>query len=513
MTIKNALLSVSDKTDLTLLAQGLVSRGIQLFASGGTAQALRDANIHVQSISALTNAPEMLGGRVKTLHPGVHGGILADRRNAEHLADLVANNIQTLDLVVCNLYPFEETRKTTNDRATLIEKIDIGGPTMVRAAAKNCEGGVTVVVDPADYTEVLNAMAEEGSVNIALRRKLAAKAFKRIAAYDIAIADWICNLDDDAVQGFPVHLDTAERSEILRYGENPEQRAFVYRASNEGGVANGAVLQGKAVSYNNYLDLDAAQRCATAFDAPACAVIKHTNPCGLAQAETLPEAFARALESDPVSAFGGILGFNREVDANTAEAIRVSKLFVECIVAPGFSDEARALFAPRENLRLMQAIAPQPNSDFHGHRIGGGWLVQTRDNGPQSTEHWKTVTEAQLQPGFADELLFAMRAAWLLKSNAIAIARHGQLLGTGMGQTNRVDAAKQAIERAGDKARGAFLASDAFFPFADCVALARDAGILAIVQPGGSKRDQESIDVCNAAGIAMVFTGQRHFRH
>jgi phosphoribosylaminoimidazolecarboxamide formyltransferase/IMP cyclohydrolase len=287
----------------------------------------------------------------------------------------------------------------------------------------------------------------------------------------------------------------------------------VYRASHDSGVANGTVLQGKAVSYNNYLDLDAAQRCAHAFDAPACAIIKHTNPCGLAQAQTLPEAFARALAGDPVSAFGGILGFNREVDAHTAEAIRASKLFVECIVAPGFSHEARALFAPRENLRLMQATMPTGSRDFHAHRIGGGWLVQSRDPGPQSTEHWRVVTETQLQSGFADELLFAMHAAWLLKSNAIAITHHGQLIGTGMGQTNRVDAAKQALERAGDQARGAFLASDAFFPFADCVALVRDAGIAAIVQPGGSKRDQESIDLCNVAGIPMVFTGKRHFRH
>ena len=534
--VKRCLISVYDKARLQEFGAALQSLGIEILASGGTAAALQAAGVAVVSVDAFTGAPEVLGGRVKTLHPRIHAGILADRREPAHMHQLVAHKFLPIDLVVCNLYPFAAALQAGAPRAELIEKIDIGGPTLLRAAAKNVDGGVTVVSAADDYHAVALCLAQNNRVvSLPLRQRLAAAAFAQVAQYDAAIAGWFSAQGSMATEAqtleaedlLPPKLSFVHQAD-LRYGENPHQRAALYTAAPTAtptagpcwvpGVAQGTQLCGKPLSYTNYLDMDAAFNCAAALSGPACAIVKHTNPCGLARADTQKDAFMQALAGDPQSAFGGVLGFNAPLKADTAAAIMAAKLFVECVVAPSFSPQSREILQGKAQLRLF--AVPEAPKDvpprLHAHSIGGGLLVQQADNVAQLQQQsvsWRQVTQTPLQPGWLEELQFAMAAVALLKSNAIAVVQNGALVGVGTGQTSRVDAAEQALKKAQGRAKGAFLASDAFFPFADCVRLAAAAGIVAIAQPGGSKRDADSIAACDAAGIAMVFTGTRHFRH
>ncbi|MBC7792984.1 MAG: bifunctional phosphoribosylaminoimidazolecarboxamide formyltransferase/IMP cyclohydrolase [Clostridia bacterium] len=531
--VRRALFSVFDKTALAELAIALSAKGVEILASGGTATTLEKAGLTVVRIENFTGAKEVLDGRVKTLHPKIHAGLLADRRLPTHERDMNENAYPFIDLVVCNLYPFEQARARGAARHEMVENIDIGGPTLLRAAAKNEAGGVTVLMDPADYREVADIIARTGAVAWKIRRALAAKTFKIIAAYDNAIADWyaqdVAEIESPsgahaqnagstasapADSTLPERITEFTRVEVLRYGENPHQQGALYRATAEStGVSNGTLLSGKQLSYNNYLDMDGAYRAVFQLAGIGCSIVKHTNPCGLAEASTQPEAFRMALVGDPVSAFGGILGFNTMVERATAVAIKDSKLFVECIVAPSFDPSARDELAKKENLRLFEVPMGSPEPEWHAHRIGGGLLVETVDSGLGDTSTWEVVTKKKLESGWHEELAFAMRAAMLLKSNSIAVSKGRCLLGAGAGQMSRVDAAEQAFKKAGAAARGGFLGSDAFFPFDDVVKLAAAAGIVAIVQPGGSKRDADSIDACDAAGLAMAFTSRRHFKH
>jgi phosphoribosylaminoimidazolecarboxamide formyltransferase/IMP cyclohydrolase len=513
--VTRALISVFDKTGIVDFAKGLADRGVEILSSGGTAGALDAAGVPVTRVEAYTGAPEVLGGRVKTLHPKIHAGILADRRNDAHLAELKEVDALPIDLVVCSLYPFRETLAKGGSRAELIEKIDVGGPTMIRAAAKNADGGITVVTDASDYDRVLAAMQEDGSVPEPLRRELAVKAFRLTADYDNAIATWgETQSETPDAEAFPTRLGTFARTEELRYGENPHQRGFLYVDAGEArGVAHGQLLAGKALSYNNYLDMDGAYRAVHQLQTPGCSIVKHTNPCGLAEGTRQAEAFERALAGDPLSAFGSVIAFNAPLEGATAEAIKESKLFVECILAPAITDEAQAVFAKRKNLRLVVVPGDKPDPAWHGHRIGGGMLIQSTDVGLADPTEWKCVTKRQLEDGWLEELAFAMRAAMVLKSNAIAITKSRALLGAGAGHMSRVDACEQALKKAGDEAKDAFLGSDAFFPFDDSVRTAAAAGVAAVVQPGGSKRDDEVIAACDELGLAMLFTDRRHFRH
>jgi phosphoribosylaminoimidazolecarboxamide formyltransferase/IMP cyclohydrolase len=538
--VKRCLISVYDKARLEEFGAALQSLGIEILASGGTAAALQAAGVAVVSVDAFTGAPEVLGGRVKTLHPRIHAGILADRREPAHMHQLVDHQFPPIDLVVCNLYPFAAALQAGAPRAELIEKIDIGGPTLLRAAAKNVDGGVTVVGSADDYHAVALCLAQNNRVvSPALRQRLAAAAFAQVAEYDAAIAGWFNVPGPTAASVPPSEATPSEEPKPaaslppevrfvhqaeLRYGENPHQHAALYTAaptsghSPARGIAQGTQLGGKPLSYTNYLDMDAAFACAAALAGPACAIVKHTNPCGLAQAATQKEAFLQALAGDPQSAFGGVLGFNAPLQAEAATAIMEAKLFVECVVAPGFTPQSREILQGKAQLRLF-AVPEAPKgmaTALHAHSIGGGLLLQQADSVAQLQQQsaaWQQVTKVPLQPGWREELQFAMAAVALLKSNAIAVVREGALVGVGTGQTSRVDAAEQALKKAQGRAQGAFMASDAFFPFADCVRLAAAAGIAAIAQPGGSKRDVESIAACDAAGLAMVFTGTRHFRH
>lgn len=512
-TVRRALFSVFDKNGLVELAQALSAKGVEILASGGTAGALEKAGLKVTRIENFTGAREVLDGRVKTLHPKIHAGILSDRRLPEHERDMKENDYAFIDIVVCNLYPFQQALARGAARHEMIENIDIGGPTLIRAAAKNEAGGMTVLMDPADYQTVSDEVARTGVVAWQTRRSLAAKAFKLVAEYDAAIADWYAK-DVGESADLPPSLPGFSRIEVLRYGENPHQPGALYRSSEErNGVANGALLSGKQLSYNNYLDMDGAYRAVFQLATTGCAIVKHTNPCGLAEAGSQVEAFVQALAGDPVSAFGGIIGFNTIVEMATVEAIKSAKLFVECIVAPGFSPEAREELAKKENLRLFEVPGGSPEPAWHAHRIGGGLLVEAADPGLGDLGAWQVVTKRQLEKGWQEELAFAMRAAMLLKSNSIAVTKNRRLLGAGAGQMSRVDAAEQAFKKAGEAARGGFLGSDAFFPFDDVVKLCAREGIVAIAQPGGSKRDADSIAACDAAGIAMVFTNRRHFKH
>jgi phosphoribosylaminoimidazolecarboxamide formyltransferase/IMP cyclohydrolase len=512
-TVKRALISVFDKDGLLALGRALSAAGVEVLASGGTAGKLEEAGVAVTRVELFTGAAEVLGGRVKTLHPKIHAGILADRRKADHLAQLEEHGYQPIDLVVCNLYPFREVLTGGAGHDELVENIDVGGPTMIRAAAKNADGGVTVLTDPADYETVAAEIAGQGTVSQDTRRRLAAKAFALTAAYDSAIAAWQASEQEEDVP-FPARLEGFAREAELRYGENPHQRGFLYLLDGESrGVARGELLAGKPLSYNNYIDLDGAYRAVWDLAQPGCAIIKHTNPCGLAEATSQAEAFLRALAGDPVSAFGSVIGFNTPFEEETAEAIKEKKLFVECIAAPSFTDAARESLAKRGNLRLLEVPAGNPAPDWHAHRIGGGLLLEQADIGVADPSTWQVVTDRKLEDGWLEELVFAMKAVMALKSNAIALTKDRALLGAGTGQMSRVDAMQHAIAKAGEASEGAFLGSDAFFPFDDAVRLAADAGVLAIAQPGGSKRDADSIAACNELGLAMVFTGRRHFRH
>jgi phosphoribosylaminoimidazolecarboxamide formyltransferase/IMP cyclohydrolase len=528
--ITRALLSVSDKTGLAQLGAALAARGVELISTGGTAKALRDAGLAVRDVSDLTGFPEMMDGRVKTLHPAVHGGLLALRDNPEHVAAMQAHDIGPIDLVVVNLYPFEATVAKGADRAEIIENIDIGGPSMVRSAAKN-HGFVTILTDPADYPALLAEMeAHDGATSPSFRIRMAGKAYARTAAYDAAIAGWFAfsPAASDAPTLFPETLPLAfTRGQVLRYGENPHQSAAVYvpQAIGTRGVPQALQLQGKELSYNNLNDADAALELAAEFAGcePAVVIVKHANPCGVAQSGTLMGAWEAALACDPVSAFGGIVAVNHELDGVTAEAI--ANIFTEVVIAPGVCAEAREIFARKRNLRLLECGAlPDPRRGGLAMKtIAGGLLIQSRDHGAIAADDLKLVTKRAPSPQELKDCLFAWTVARHVKSNAIVYAKDGATAGIGAGQMNRRDSARIAAIKAREAAEthgwaaprtlGSAVASDAFFPFADGLIAAAEAGATAVIQPGGSIRDDEVIAAADAAGLAMVFTGMRHFRH
>ena len=516
-----ALLSVSDKSGLVPLAEALHrTHGYQLLSSGGTAKVLEQAGLPVTRVSEHTGAPEILGGRVKTLHPRVHGGILAKRGDASHQADLEQQNIAPIDVVVVNLYPFRETiarPDVTWDQA--IENIDIGGPAMVRAAAKN-HADVAVLTSPDQYDRLLTAMAESGgSVPSELRRQLALEAFQHTASYDTAISRWMA--DQTAVEDSP-WLEAVPLRQTLRYGENPHQKARWFSHPKQGW--GGAIqLQGKELSTNNLLDLEAALATVREFGygadgsapalQPAAVVVKHTNPCGVAIGASIPAALTRALDADRVSAFGGIIAINGVVEATAAREL--TSLFLECVVAPGFTPEAREVLAAKANLRLLE-LAPQAidlAGPDHVRSILGGLLVQDLDDQAITPADWTVASQRPPTPQEKQDLEFAWRLVRHVRSNAIVVAKDGQSLGVGAGQMNRVGSARIALEAAGDKAQGAVLASDGFFPFDDTVRLAASHGITAVIHPGGSMRDADSIKACDELGLAMQLTGRRHFLH
>ena len=517
--IRRALLSVSDKTGLVDLARALAAKDVELVSTGGTAGALRDAGLKVRDVSDLTGFPEMMDGRVKTLHPGVHGALLAVRDDPDHLAAMKEHRIDPIDLVVVNLYPFEATVAKGADRATIIENIDIGGPSMVRSAAKN-HAHVAIVIDPADY-----ALVASGQTTRDDRKRLAAKAFAMTAAYDSAIAQWFAFADQG--ERFPATLPlTLKRAgDALRYGENPHQDAAVYAATGPAarGIGQARQVQGKALSYNNLNDADAALELVAEFrDAdPSVVIVKHANPCGVATAATLAEAYEKAFACDTVSAFGGIIALNRRLDAETAKAI--TGIFTEVVVAPDADDDALRMFAAKKNLRfLLTGELPDPaRSGITAKSIAGGWLVQSRDNG--AIGDINVVTKREPTPRELADCRFAWTVVKHVKSNAIVYAKDGSTAGIGAGQMNRLESARIAAWKARDAAEkagwsaprtlGSAVASDAFFPFADGLMAAVEAGATAVIQPGGSIRDAEVIKAADDAGLAMIFTGMRHFRH
>ncbi|HJR45820.1 MAG TPA: bifunctional phosphoribosylaminoimidazolecarboxamide formyltransferase/IMP cyclohydrolase [Actinomycetota bacterium] len=504
MGSKRALLSVSDKAGIVDLGRGLVDAGYELVSSGGTATALAEAGIPVTKVSEATGAPEILGGRVKTLHPKIHGGILADRSKPDHMKELEDQGIVPIDLVVCNLYPFERTvAHPAVKEPDAVEQIDIGGPAMVRAAAKNFYS-VAVVVDPGRYDEVLKEIQTEGTVSEETRRSLAREAFAHTASYDAAISGYFA-ADGD----FPERLLLAgEKVLDLRYGENPHQQAAFYRTSG-GGLAAAEQLHGKELSYNNLLDTDAAWKLALELDEPAAAIIKHSNPCGVALAGSIAAAYALALDCDRTSAFGGIVALNRECDGSTAAAI--AEIFTEVVIAPGFSEDALETLTQKKNLRLLRASA-SGRIEFDVRRVAGGLLVQSPD--PKDAA---PTAEVPTKASPSDEQWRDLRFAWIVakhvKSNAIVLAKDGVAVGVGAGQMSRVESTELAARRAGDRASGTVCASDAFFPFRDGLDAAVAAGAVAVIQPGGSVRDEEVIAAADEHGIPMVFTGRRHFRH
>ena len=517
---RQALLSVSDKRGIVDFARALAARGYTLLSTGGTAKALTEAGLGVTDVSSYTGFPEMLDGRVKTLHPKVHAGILARRDDAAHRAALDAHGIPTIDLVVVNLYPFRATvarADCTLDDA--IENIDIGGPAMVRAAAKNWQH-VGVVVDPADYDGVLSELARDGALSDATRFGLMRKAFAHTAAYDGAIANWLtARSPAGEAEAFPQSFRMAgERVQALRYGENPHQAAAFYRdeAPVPGSIASYRQLQGKELSYNNIADADAAWECVKTFDAPACVIVKHANPCGVAVAATPLEAYRAAFATDPTSAFGGIIAFNRAVDAATLEAVAAQ--FVEVLLAPSYEGDALRAIAQKKNVRVLEvALSATPaHNPFDLKRVGGGFLLQSPDDRNVTAAELRTVTRRSPTPGQLTDLLFAWRVAKFVKSNAIVFCRHGRTLGIGAGQMSRVDSTRIAAlkaQNAGLSLAGSVVASDAFFPFRDGLDVVADNGAAAVIQPGGSVRDDEVIAAADERGIAMVFTGVRHFRH
>lgn len=516
MNDRYALLSTSDKTGLAEFGRALAEAGYTLLSTGGTGRALREAGCEVVGVASHTGAPEMMNGRVKTLHPKVHGGILGDR--AQHAAEAETHGIPWIDVVAVNLYPFEATVQGGADLATAIENIDIGGPTMVRAAAKN-HRHVVVVVDPADYPRVAAAVAA-GEVSDALRQELALKAFRHTARYDAVIAEWLARATDRD-QDFPQESAAPLRLvQALRYGENPHQQAAFYADADQTGRSLARLVQhqGKELSFNNLGDLDGAVRVVYEHEAPACAVIKHMNPAGCAVGASLAEAFVEALAGDPVSAFGGIVAFNRPVDLDAVVALRKSRTFFEVVVAPGYSPEALEKLAPREKMRVIElpsdwASGRPPGRD--ARRVQGGWLMQDWDVGAEVG--WTVATKRAPTEAEARSLRFAWATCRCVKSNAILLARateHGAALnGVGAGQMSRVDAVRLAVMKATRDVPGCVLASDAFFPFPDGIQVAAEAGVRAVIQPGGSMRDDEVVAAADDAGIAMVFTGTRHFRH
>ncbi|MCK5932042.1 MAG: bifunctional phosphoribosylaminoimidazolecarboxamide formyltransferase/IMP cyclohydrolase [Fulvimarina manganoxydans] len=523
--IERALLSVSDKTGLVDFAKALSERGVELVSTGGTRKTLSEAGLAVRDVSELTGFPEVMDGRVKTLHPGVHGGLLAIRDDAAHASAMREHAIQPIDLLVVNLYPFEETLASGADSATQVENIDIGGPAMIRAGAKN-HGYVTTVVDPADYDAVLSELSDhDGETSLAFRRKMAGIAYARTAAYDAAVAGWFAKETGDAA---PRRFSVAGTlAETLRYGENPHQAAGFYKSGETRfGVATARQLQGKALSYNNINDTDAAFELVGEFDparTKAVAIIKHANPCGVAEGASIVEAYRKALACDPVSAFGGIVALNAPLDAKSADEI--VKVFTEVIIAPEADEEAVRIVAAKKNLRLLVTGGlPDPRSvGMLVKSVAGGLLVQSRDNGVVDDLDLKVVTKRAPSAQELADLTFAFRVAKHVKSNAIVYAKDGATVGIGAGQMSRVDSARIAARKAQDAAeaaglsepltKGCVVASDAFFPFADGLLSAVEAGATAVIQPGGSMRDEDVIKAADDNGIAMVMTGMRHFRH
>ncbi|MGB8594300.1 MAG: bifunctional phosphoribosylaminoimidazolecarboxamide formyltransferase/IMP cyclohydrolase [Candidatus Sulfotelmatobacter sp.] len=514
--IQRAILSVTDKTGLVDFARKLSSLGIELISTGGTAKLLRDSGIAVKDVSDLTSFPEMLNGRVKTLHPKVHGGILYRRENPAHTAAVAEHGIQSIDMVVVNLYAFEKTAaKPGVAFEELIENIDIGGPSMIRSAAKNFSD-VAVVTSPSDYQAIAEELARtDGAISLDTKWRLAQKAFATTAAYDSAIASTLERIPTDfhlpsAGKTFPKTLRLSFQKILdLRYGENPHQKAAMYSDGSGVGVANARQIQGKELSYNNIVDLQAAWDLAQEFDEPVCAIIKHTNPCGTATGKTLAEAYKRALECDPVSAFGGVIGVNRFIDAEAAEEMH--KLFLEVIAAPAFDEAAKSRFATKKNLRLIE-VAPAAQ-EWILKNISGGILLQDADSRPLQDVDLKVVTQRAPTPEETRALLFAWKVCKHVKSNAIVYARDGQTVGVGAGQMSRVDSAKIGAMKAQLPLKGTVAASDAFFPFPDGVEEIAKAGAAAIIQPGGSQRDPEVVAAADRLGLAMLFTGVRHFRH
>jgi phosphoribosylaminoimidazolecarboxamide formyltransferase/IMP cyclohydrolase len=523
--VTRALLSVSDKAGLEDFARALAARGVELVSTGGTRAALERAGLAVRDVSDLTGFPEMMDGRVKTLHPAVHGGLLGIRHNPEHQAAMLAHGIAPIDLLVVNLYPFEATVAAGAGEAECIENIDIGGPAMIRAAAKN-HADVAVVVDVADYAAVLADLeAHDGAVTRTLRRRLAHKAYARTAAYDAAISNWFAAVLGDAAPAY--RAVGGALAEAMRYGENPHQAAGFYRTGEaRPGVATARQVQGKQLSFNNVNDTDAAFECVAEFDparAAAVVIVKHANPCGVAEGETLLDAYERALACDPVSAFGGIVALNRTLDGDAAR--RIVEIFTEVIIAPDATEEAIAVVAAKKNLRLLLAGAlPDPRAPGLSLRtVAGGFLAQGRDDAVVDDMDLKVVTARQPTDRELADLRFAFRVAKHVKSNAIVYARDGATVGIGAGQMSRVDSSRIAAWKAAEAAKaaglpeslavGSVVASDAFFPFADGLLAAAEAGATAVIQPGGSMRDDEVVRAADEAGLAMVFTGHRHFRH
>jgi phosphoribosylaminoimidazolecarboxamide formyltransferase/IMP cyclohydrolase len=523
LAIERAVISVFDKTGIEDFARGLAALGVEIVSTGGTARLLRDAKIPVRDVSDLTGFPEMLGGRVKTLHPKVHGGILYQRSKEEDRKTVAEHGIGAIDLVVVNLYPFSATAAkpgVTPDE--LIENIDIGGPAMIRSAAKNFQS-VGVVTDPADYQSVLGELREKKELTLATRLGLARKAYARTSRYDGEIATELERLSANGsvsmieAEKLPQRIHVAlERRQVMRYGENPHQNAALYAPAGTApsGLAGATQLQGKELSYNNLVDLDAAWALVEEFDQPGVAIIKHNNPCGAAEQQSLLDAYLKALACDPISAFGGVLAFNRPLDGAAAE--EVAKLFVECIVAPGYSAAAREKFAAKKNLRLLEMPAARSSIPLELKRISGGVLAQEADRHRLDPASLKIATKRAPTDAEMKSLLFAWKVCKHVKSNAIVFARDGETVGVGAGQMSRVDAAKLAVMKAataGLSLAGSVIASDAFFPFPDSIEVAGQAGATAVIQPGGSVRDADSIEAAEKLGMAMVLTGVRHFRH
>jgi phosphoribosylaminoimidazolecarboxamide formyltransferase/IMP cyclohydrolase len=523
--VRRALLSVSDKTGLIDLAKALNARGVELLSTGGTARAIREAGLPVKDVSEVTNFPEMMDGRVKTLHPMVHGGLLALRDNAEHQASMTEHGIAPIDLLVVNLYPFEATVASGAGYDDCIENIDIGGPAMVRAASKNHEF-VTVIVDVEDYGALLAQLDEnDGATGYAFRQSLAQVAYARTAAYDAAVSTWMAQAIGNPAPRRKAIAGTL--AQTLRYGENPHQSASFYKdGSTRPGVATAKQWQGKELSYNNINDTDAAFELVAEFDpadGPACAIIKHANPCGVSRGKTMAEAYQNAFDCDRTSAFGGIIALNQTLDAATAE--QIVQIFTEVVIAPDVTEEAKAIFAVKKNLRLL-TTGGLPEVTAAGQtwrQVSGGYLVQDRDNGRITLDDLKVVTKRAPSEAELADMLFAWKVAKHVKSNAIVYVRDGATVGVGAGQMSRVDSTRIAARKAQDMAevlgletpltQGSVVASDAFFPFSDGLLTAAEAGATAVIQPGGSMRDDEVIEAANKAGLAMVFTGMRHFRH
>ena len=529
LPVKRALLSVSDKTGLVPLAEALAALDIELLSTGGTARTLREAGLSVIDVSSVTGFPEIMDGRVKTLHPSIHGGLLARRDKAAHMEALAQHEIGQIDMLVVNLYPFAQTISGGADWDTAIENIDIGGPAMTRAAAKNHDF-LTVITDPADYDDIIEALQKTGSTSLSMRRKLALKAFSHTAQYDGMISQWLASqLTGTGSEEMPAQLPaeltiSAPHLQTLRYGENSHQQAATYRDGSAGpSVLQARQLQGKALSYNNINDTDAAFKLAAEFDEPTIAIIKHANPCGVASRPVLAEAWQEALAADPVSAFGGIVAMNKTLDEATA--IQIASIFTEVIIAPQVSEAAAAILAEKQNLRVLETGSmPDPAAARLAVKsVLGGYLLQTADNGRLDLADLKVVTEKAPNEAQLRDMLFAWRVAKHVKSNAIIYAKDNSIAAIGAGQMSRLDSSRIAAQKARDMAEyhgwdaprtiGSVVASDAFFPFADGMLAAAEAGAEAVIQPGGSMRDDEVIAAANEAGLAMVFTGMRHFNH